>query len=172
MPPTPPPTARLEFRRWTTGDLALAESLWCDPDVMQFIGGPYSAAELAARIDRELANDASHGVQYWPLFTLDRGEFAGCCGLKPHPAEPQKFELGFQLRPPFWRAGYATEAARAVIDHATLVLHATTLFAGRHPDNTASDALLVKLGFKRIGTHYFARTGLDHPWYELPLTPS
>ena len=163
----PPPTARLEFRKWTAGDLALAESLWCDPDVMRFIGGPYSPEELAARIERELANDATQHVQYWPVFTRAGGEFVGCCGLKPNGAERHKLEIGFQLRPQFWRAGYATEAARAVIAHAFERLGATVLFAGRHPENAGSHALLIKLGFTEIGTHHFARTGLDHPWYEL-----
>lgn len=164
---TPPPTERLAFRKWTADDLTLAESLWCDPEVMRFIGGPYSQEEIVARIERELANDATHGVQYWPIFTRDGNAFAGCCGLKPHQDERHRLEIGFQLRPAFWRAGYASEAARAVIAYAFDALEATTLFAGRHPRNEASHALLVKLGFTEIGTHYFARTGLDHPWYEL-----
>ncbi|HYR29020.1 MAG TPA: GNAT family N-acetyltransferase [Thermoanaerobaculia bacterium] len=165
----PPPTARLAFRLWTRGDVELAESLWCDPEVMRFIGGPYSSEEVTARIERELANDASHGVQYWQLFTRDGGEFAGVCGLKPHGAERDQFEIGFQLRPPFWRAGYATEAALAVMAHAFDTLHATVLYAGRHPQNERSHALLTKLGFTQIGTHFFARTGLDHPWYTLTV---
>jgi len=164
----PPPTTRLEFRVWTRDDLALAESLWCDPEVMRFIGGPYSPEELAARIEREIGNEASHGIQYWPLFTRDGGTFAGACGLKPNGAELDQFEIGFQLRPAFWRAGYGIEAAQAVMAYAFDELHATALFAGRHPENERSHALLVKLGFEQIGTHFFARTGLDHPWYRHP----
>jgi ribosomal-protein-alanine N-acetyltransferase len=167
MTPTPPPTARLEFRRWTGADLALAASLWSDPDVMRFIGGPYSDEEVTARIERELANEAAHGVQYWPLFVRDTGEFAGACGLKPHDPETRAYEIGFQLRPEFWGRGYATEASRAVIAHAFGALQATVLFAGHHPRNDASGALLAKLGFTTIGTHFFARTGLDHPWCRL-----
>jgi [ribosomal protein S5]-alanine N-acetyltransferase len=165
--PLPAPTERLEFRRWSRNDEDLATSLWGDPEVMRFLGGPYSPEEVSARIDREMANDDAHGIQYWPLFTRDSGEFAGCCGLKPYRPAESLLELGFHLRPPFWRAGYATEAAGAVVAFAFELLGAAALYAGSHPQNAASAALLSKLGFTRIGTHFFDRTGLDHSWWEL-----
>ncbi|MFP5246624.1 MAG: GNAT family N-acetyltransferase [Thermoanaerobaculia bacterium] len=161
----PPLSTRLEFRRWQRSDVALASSLWSDPRVMHFLGGPYSHEEVVERIERELANNAAYGVQYWPLFTRDTGTFAGCCGLKPHEPERAHWEIGFHFRPEFWGAGYATEAARAVMRSAIDELHAAALFAGHHPENRASGALLAKLGFQQIGTHHFARTGLEHPWY-------
>jgi [ribosomal protein S5]-alanine N-acetyltransferase len=165
MARTPPPTARFEFRRWTPEDLALAESLWRNAEVMHFLGGPYSREEVVDRLEREIANETAHGIQYWPLFTRERGEFAGCCGLKPF--EENRLEIGFHLLPAFWGSGCAEEAARAVIDFAFGELHAVALFAGHHPENDRSRRLLTKLGFTCIGTHYFARTALDHPWYTL-----
>ncbi len=163
----PPPTARLLFRRWRADDLSLASTLWCDAEVMRFLGGPYSADEVTARIEREVMHDALHGIQYWPLIERESDAFAGCCGLRPHAPERREYEIGFQLLPRFHRRGLAEEAARAVIAHAFAALDASALFAGRHPDNTASARLLEKLGFEQIGTHFFARTGLDHPWYRL-----
>ena len=167
MHPTPPPTARLAFGRWTAGDHELASSLWCDPAVMRFLGGPYTSEEITARLEREVANDAAYGVQYWPLFTRDTNTFAGCCGLKPYKAEERLLEIGFQLRPQYWGNGFASEASRAVIEHAFSTVGAAALYAGHHPDNDSSRALLTKLGFTQLGTHFFARTGLQHPWWEL-----
>lgn len=166
---TPPSTARLEFGRWTLADVGLATSLWGDARVMRYIGGPYSHEEVVARLEREVANDAALGMQYWPLFARDGREFAGCCGLKP--GDGGVIEIGFQFLPRFWGAGYASEAARAVIDYAFGNLGLTALYAGHHPENDASGRLLAKLGFTCIGTHYFARTGLDHPWYVLHSKP-
>ena len=161
----PPPTARLEFRKWRADDFDLAMRLWGDPKVMQYIGGPYSREELAERLAREASNDATHGIQYWPLFASDA--FAGCCGLKPHAPERHEYEIGFQFLPDFWGAGYAREAAEAAIAYAFETLQASALFAGCHPENAPSSALLTRLGFTQIGTHYFARTGLQHPWWTL-----
>jgi RimJ/RimL family protein N-acetyltransferase len=58
-----------------------------------------------------------------------------------------------------------------VIAHAFAELGASALFAGHHPQNAASAALLSRLGFTQIGTHHFARTGLEHPWYRLVTKP-
>ena len=159
----PPPTARVEFRRWSTADVELATTLWGDPRVMRFLGGPYSRDEVVARLAREEANDAEHGMQYWPVYVDD--VFAGCCGLKPHEPEHRFHEIGFHLRPEFWGGGYASEAARAVMAYAFDELGTAALFAGHHPENETSRALLTRLGFTQIGTHFFARTGLQHPWY-------
>lgn len=163
----PPPTARLEFRVWRASDVALAAKLWGDPRVMRFIGGPYSDEEVRDRVAREVANDAAHGIQYWPVFV--DGTFAGACGLKSHPDGPPIYETGFQFLPGFWGAGYASEAARAVIAYARDALGARTLWAGHHPENDSSRALLTRLGFTQAGTHFFARTGLQHPWWRLDL---
>lgn len=160
---TPPPTTRIEFRRWQPSDLAHATALWTDAEVMRYLGGPYSAAEIEARLALEATNDTAHGIQYWPVF-ID-GAFAGCCGLKPHQPENRFLEIGFHLLPRFWRGGYGTEAARAVMAYAYESLDAAALFAGHHPENEASRTLLTRLGFVQLGTHYFARTGLQHPWY-------
>ncbi|HET7436696.1 MAG TPA: GNAT family N-acetyltransferase [Thermoanaerobaculia bacterium] len=160
----PPPTARLEFRRWRAEDADLASTLWCDPRVMQFLGGPYSADEVRERLAREVANDAQFGIQYWPVFTRETNEFAGCCGLKPHRPDDCEYEIGFHFLPKFWGGGYASEAARAVMAWAFEEFKVSALFAGHHPENEASRALLRKLGFEVLGTHFFARTGLDHPW--------
>jgi RimJ/RimL family protein N-acetyltransferase len=163
----PPPTAHIEFRRWSIDDAALAATLWRDPEVMRFLGGPYTRDEVAARLAREVANEEAHGIEYWPLFLRDGGAFAGCCGLKPVEHEPRALEIGFHLRPSFHGRGLASEAARAVIAYAFEELHVEALFAGHHPENATSAALLARLGFETIGTHYFARTGLQHPWCRL-----
>jgi ribosomal-protein-alanine N-acetyltransferase len=166
----PPPTARLEFRTWAASDVELASSLWADPRVMRFLGGPYSHDEVVARLAREVENDASNAVQYWPVFV--EGEFAGCCGLKPHEPELGHFEIGFHFLPERWGGGYASEAARAVVEYAFGPLGFEALFAGHHPENDTSRRLLTRLGFTQIGTHFFARTALQHPWYRLDRPPN
>ncbi|HEX2062245.1 MAG TPA: GNAT family N-acetyltransferase [Thermoanaerobaculia bacterium] len=162
---TPARTERLTFRCWTPADLVRATSLWCDPEVMRFMGGPYTREEVAARLAREIANLEERGIQYWPLFSGD--EFIGCCGLKPNPDDASQLELGFHLLPAYWGRGFGAESARAVIAYAFDLVGADAIYAGHHPHNEASRALLTRLGFEQIGAHLFPRTGLDHPWYRL-----
>jgi RimJ/RimL family protein N-acetyltransferase len=73
---------RLGFRVWTVDDLELALGLWGDADVTPHIGGPFSRDQVRARLEREIAMQAEHGTQYWPVFLLT-GEHVGCCGLLP-----------------------------------------------------------------------------------------
>jgi ribosomal-protein-alanine N-acetyltransferase len=160
-------TQRLGFRHWTAADGALAMSLWGDPVVTRLFGGPFSAAEVEARLMREIAQQTSHGVQYWPIFLLQPDAFVGCCGLRPYPHGERVFEIGFHLCPLFWSLGLAKEAARSVIDHAFNVLGASSLFAGHHPDNESSARLLKKLGFSYERHEFYPPTGLEHPSYSL-----
>lgn len=148
-------------------DIAHAQSLWGDAEVTRLVGGPFTAADIEARLAREIAQQASDGVQYWPIFLLADDSFVGCCGLRPSSHGERVYELGFHLRPRFWGRGLAMEAARAVIDHAFDRLAATSLFAGHHPDNASSAHLLEKLGFRYDHHEFYPPTGLDHPSYLL-----
>src|SRR6266545_933473 len=57
-------------------------------------------------------------------------------------------EIGYWLGVPHWGKGYATEAARAVIDHAFADLGCDTLLAGARVSNPASRRVLEKCGFQ------------------------
>lgn len=160
-------TQRLGFSTWAQDDIGLAGALWGDPEVTRYIcaSGVFSREEIAARLNTEIAGGAAYQVQYWPVFELNTGRFVGCCGLRPRKAK--EYEIGFHLLPGSWGKGYATEAARAVIEYAFTVLGAEKLFAGHNPHNSKSQKILNKLGFTYIGDEFYEPTGLYHPSYEL-----
>ena len=160
-------TTRIGFSKWTSDDLPLAKQLWGDPEVTRYIcaSGIFSPEDIAARLAKEIDNDLTYGVQYWPIFELASGELIGCCGLRPY--SENIYEIGFHLRPKFWRQGFASEAANAAIDYAFSKLNAKGLFAGHNPNNTGSKRVLGKLGFQYIRDEFYAPTGLYHPSYEL-----
>jgi [ribosomal protein S5]-alanine N-acetyltransferase len=163
-------TARLGFRSWSAEDLLLAASLWGDAEVTRLIGGPFTQEQITERLDREISSTNACRIQYWPLFLLSSGEFAGCGGLRPYNLPEGILELGFHLRPVFWRQGLAEEAARAVIAYAFETLGANAVFAGHHPQNQASRKLLEKLGFGFTHEELYPPTGLHHPSYLLRRT--
>jgi ribosomal-protein-alanine N-acetyltransferase len=158
---------RLGFSCWREDDLPLAMHLWGDPKVSSLIGGPFAPDEVNARLRREIELMSSYAVQYWPIFLLQNGEFAGCAGLRPYRYEEQIFEMGVHLRPQNWGRGLAQEAGRAVIAFAFEALRAKALFAGHHPANTASRRLIEKLGFRFTHEELYPPTGLKHPSYLL-----
>jgi len=164
-------TDRLGFRVWQEADIELAVALWGDSTVARFLhaDGPPSRASIVERLAREIATQEEHGFQYWPVFRLEDGAHVGCCGVRPYRSEDGLHEFGVHLRPAFWRQGFAQEAGLAVRDYAFRQLHARGLFAGHHPENAASGAMLRKLGFRHTHDELYAPTGLHHPSYLLTV---
>lgn len=158
-------TARLGFRPWRQADLPLALDLWTDARVTGFFGGPYSPEQVRTRLAREIADQRNSAMQYWPIFLLEDGRHVGVCGLRPWKAGIP--ELGFHLRPQFWRQGLAFEAANAVIRHGFDRFGAEAIFAGHHPENATSRKLLLKLGFQYTGEEFYPPSGMREPTYLL-----
>lgn len=170
--PLLPESPRLLFRAWTGADFPHARRLWGDPRVMRYLRpDPLTDDEVRQRLAREATNLDRLGFQYWPLFLADTGAFAGCCGLKPCPYEgsPEvpELEMGFHLVPEVWGRGLATEAGRAVAALAFDRLGAARLYAGHQPENDASRAVLLKLGFDFVRDVFYPDTARMHPLYVL-----
>ncbi len=163
-------SARLGFRCWSSEDLTLAMELWGNPAVNALIGGRFTPEMVAARLAKEIEQMKEYGMQYWPVFLLERDQHVGCAGLRPYRMEEQMYELGVHLRPMFWKRGLAKEAGHTVIDYAFSRLNAKALFAGHHPSNEASRQLLLRLGFIRSHDELYPPTGLMHPSYLLRKT--
>jgi len=81
------------------------------------------------------------------VITLDAAPI-GACGVEPREGGP---EIGYWLGVSYWGQGYATEAARALIDHAFGELQHETLQAGARVSNPASRRVLEKCGFQWTG---------------------
>jgi RimJ/RimL family protein N-acetyltransferase len=60
-------------------------------------------------------------------------------------------EVGYWLGVPYWGRGFATEAVRALIDHAFGDLEHETLISGARVTNPASRRVLEKCGFQWTG---------------------
>jgi RimJ/RimL family protein N-acetyltransferase len=105
---------------------------------------PYRLADAEAFI---AAVNQSEGELAFVITRDD--EPIGACGLAqidgPAP------DLGYWIGVPHWGNGYATEAARAVIDHAFSVLGIEALQAGARCTNPASRRVLEKCGFQWTG---------------------
>jgi RimJ/RimL family protein N-acetyltransferase len=143
----PPPSPRLTFRIWTEHDAPLAESLWCDPEVTHFFGGPITPEQAHQRLTLERERESRLGLQYWPIFLRESGEFAGCAGLRPWQNDPTMIEAGVNLVRSAWGQRLGEEALRAVLAHAfdTLALH--TIVAGHGIGHVNSQKLLERTGF-------------------------
>jgi RimJ/RimL family protein N-acetyltransferase len=77
------------------------------------------------------------------------GELIGAVGYVFRDRE--QAEIGYWIGKPWWGNGYATEAARALVDYCFGEAGFSRLTAGHFSDNPASARVIAKLGFRRIG---------------------
>ena len=72
-------TERLGFSHWKKDDAELAYSLWGNKNVTKYLSasGTFTAGEVTERLKLEIDNEKIYGIQYWPVFELETGGFAG-----------------------------------------------------------------------------------------------
>lgn len=142
-------TARLKLRHWSSADLAPFGAMNADPAVMEFMPGRLSrqasdaaAAAAQAHIDRK-------GFGLWAVQVRGGPPFVGYVGLQV-PSFEAPFtpcvEIGWRLARAAWGYGYATEAARACLEHAFGVLGLAEVLAFTVPANVRSRAVMQRLG--------------------------
>ena len=79
------------------------------------------------------------------------GRLIGSCGLRRSPQEDRTADLGYELNPDYWGRGYATTAARALVNFGFRELGLQRLSARCLADNAASARVLARLGFRAEG---------------------
>ena len=152
----PSPMERLSTRSLlldplTPADYPWVVQLYSDPHVMRYIGnGPRAEEESRHRLDWFIDQAARLGFGYWVLRDRATGEALGGAMLMVR-SPGAKFELGFALARTAWGRGLASEAARALLDHAFGMLGVPEIEAFTHQDNAASGAVLRKAGMRDTG---------------------
>ncbi len=141
-------TERLVLRAARAGDAKAIASLINDRRIAENtarIPHPYSLADAHAFL-AEINRDPSE-----PSFViaLADGTIIGGCGIGVLSGSDP--ELGYWIGVPYWGRGYATEAARALLDHAFGALRCERLAGRARVSNPASRRVLEKCGFQWTG---------------------
>jgi RimJ/RimL family protein N-acetyltransferase len=154
-------TERLRLRAWTSSpsDIARLTDLYGRDEVSRWLGGTPSVppTELVQRWAEVSRLDGLFGC--WAIERAD-GVVAGTVLFKPLPNGVGEVEVGWHLHPDSWGHGYATEAARAVIDRG-FDAGLPEVYAVVRPGNEASLAVCRRLGMDPLGR--FRR------WYDVEL---
>jgi [ribosomal protein S5]-alanine N-acetyltransferase len=142
-------TPRLVLREMSIADLDFVAAMLADAQVMRFYPKCYSRAEAEVWIERQQKRYTRHGHGLWLAVEKATGQPVGQVGLTIQPIDGvEEKEVGYLIHRPFWRRGFATEAARACRDHALGTLGRTDVFALIRPENVASQGVAAKLGMR------------------------
>jgi RimJ/RimL family protein N-acetyltransferase len=111
-----------------------------EPDVRAFVQGFVNSQQITPRRTYQLA-----------ITRRDGGRLIGNCGIRIKSAEGRIADLGYELDPEEWGQGFATEAARALLDFGFGVLKLHRIWANCDAENVASARVLEKIGMRREG---------------------
>ena len=144
---------RLALRHLSLGDVASLHRMHSDPRVMRYIGDGSVAtrASTGAWVARWMSYYANYpGLGVWAAEAGADAVLVGwfCLVYVPGTAE---IEVGYRLAPEAWGRGYATEGARAVVQHGFRKLGLARIIGLTHPDNFASQRVLLKAGLADAG---------------------
>lgn len=129
-------TERLLLRPVEPGDADFLVGLWTDPVLMEHLGGPRDPEKLRAAIEQ----DDPHA---WVVVERVTGEPVGDCFLLDKEIEGRaEREIIWVVAQKHWGRGFATEAARAVMQREP------GLCALIHPENAASIRVAEKAGMR------------------------
>ncbi len=169
---------RLMLTPYSSDELDMAISMFTDPDVLRYAGGPMPEDEIVANMDNWTRRGGNGCIGIWCIKIRDTGEKLGSVALLPIPVEEQHtdyslvvpesmpdgdIEVGYFLKRSAWGNGYATEACRRIVRFAFEESPLAEIVATFDTGNAASRNVLEKVGFVHRGTRRcYGTDGVDY----------
>jgi RimJ/RimL family protein N-acetyltransferase len=148
-------TSRLILRRFSTDDLAAFQAYRSDPDLAKYQNWEPTSNEQASTFLTEQAQQMLGAAGQWlqvAVTRIDTGELIGDLGLCVVDESSGTVTLGYTLARSAQGRGYATEAVTGVLDALLGQRRARSVVAVADARNTASVALLRRVGFRHEAT--------------------
>ncbi len=141
-------TARLLLRDWQDEDLPTFAALNADHRVMEFFPGLLDRADSDALAVRIRSGLAERGFGLWAVEVCGGASFIGFVGLSV-PSFEAHFtpcvEIGWRLATEHWGCGYATEAARAVLEFGFREIDLDEIVSFTVPANRRSRSVMERI---------------------------
>lgn len=147
-------TPRLVLRPFDLTDAPLVQRLAGAKEVANataLIPHPYPDGVAEQWIATHAAEWTAHRGLSLAVTLKPTGELIGAIGLTFAEAHARA-ELGYWIGLPFWRHGFATEAASALTDFGFRAIGLNRVQAHHYASNPASGRVLLKVGMRREGT--------------------
>jgi ribosomal-protein-alanine N-acetyltransferase len=156
VPDRPPQlvTERLVLRELRLSDAAAVASGAGDRRVARYliqVPSPYPISLARHWVEHRMEWwSLGRGITFAVTLAGEPDDLLGTVSLRRY-VRDRRAELGYWLAAPMWRQGFATEAARAVIDFGFRELGLARVYAQVLAGNRASRAVLDKLGMLNEG---------------------
>jgi RimJ/RimL family protein N-acetyltransferase len=152
-------TPRLLIRHFRVDDWRDLHRMQGDPQATAFIGGTWPELKCREVIARSVAAYPTNPWEWWAVADRGTDRVLGACWLGPLNRKwcealgwGEEIELGYRYAKEHWGKGYATEAARAMLDRGFGELGLRRIVGIVDIRNTASERVLQKLAMRATGT--------------------
>ena len=145
-------TERLLLRLWQDEDALSYYEMNQDPRVLEFLPGHMTLDEVKIFIHRMNQQFYLKSYTLFAAELIECGTLAGFVGLNEvtfKEAFTPAVEIAWRLGAGFWGKGYATEAAKAVLEYGLKVLDLRSVVAFSVPENKRSLRVMEKIGLCR-----------------------
>ena len=140
---------RLRFRRIEPADFLSLCELLQDKEVMYAWEHAFSEEDILNWMERTFARYQVDGFGHFAAIEKGTGAFLGVIGPIIEVVEDVSYTgLGYILKKEYWGKGYATEGAKACMEHAFTVLGAEMVIAEIRPENLSSRKVAERLGMR------------------------
>src|SRR5436190_10364557 len=134
----------------SAADLALAEAIECDPEMMRELGGPIARADIPA-IHRRRLDGGAPGDWWLKIVPDPAGPPAGTIGIWEAEWRGSKIhEMGWMVLPEFQGRGIASAAMEMILSRARSERRLQSVHAFPSVSNLPSNALCRKFGFSKL----------------------
>jgi ribosomal-protein-alanine N-acetyltransferase len=160
-------TERLLLRTYQTEDLETLYLLASDPHITRFFpdGFKLSREDILSSLPRRTEKWEKNGFGQFGVFEKESGKLIGYCGLQ-YLDNTTEVEIYYGFFSDYWGKGIATEAAAAVLDFGFEQVKLGRIVGVTHPENTASQKVLQKIGLKKEKMAHFY--GMDVVYFAMP----
>lgn len=149
-------TDRLVLRKTAARDMLRIYEDFTDRRVLEYFGmASLQHSDEATGILEKWRNqyDDRKGIR-WAITLKPSDTLIGTIGLKKISHETFRAEIGYHLKPEYWRRGIMSEALQVVTDFGFNKLKLLIIEASVFPENEASIRLLEKLNFNKSESFY------------------
>ena len=151
-------TERLILRNWRDEDRPTMHRLNSDETVMEYF--PFRRNRIESNLMMETVRNKIAAKGYgWTVVELKQtNEVIGFAGISDFTADlpfTPAIEIGWRFLPEFWGNGYATEAARAWLEHGFTKLGIDKIVSFAVGENTGSTAVMKRLGMRHYPDYGF-----------------
>ncbi|HVP63471.1 MAG TPA: GNAT family N-acetyltransferase [candidate division Zixibacteria bacterium] len=159
-------TDRLVLRELEPADTDAIFDLLGDPVAMRYFPKTYSREEAVEWIERNQRRYRIFGYGLWAVVLRETGEVLGNCGPTWHEINDElQLEVGYHFRRLYWGNGYATEAARAVIEWCFENIPVDHVISLIRSENKTSRRVAERNGLFVAGSAMFH--GMEHLVYRM-----